>query len=136
MKMLMTAVAAVALIVVAPSRASAQCTEECGEVKQGGSFVGWICLQGHQGHDCNTTIEYCAITTTGCGNESFDELITDAEGNIKGVVARCPMTGQIIQATRIDPKTRTVVMRVSPALPSRVAAATAGSNATVSQERK
>lgn len=96
MRGLLTIMVSAALVVFLPKVASAQCDEECGEVSQGGTFVGWICLSGNQGNNCETTREYCAIHTSGCGGAS-EEFISDAEGTVKAVAARCVTSDTIVE---------------------------------------
>lgn len=96
MRRLLTIMVSAALVVSLPKVASAQCDEECGEVSQGGTFIGWICLSGNQGNNCETTTEYCAIHTSGCGGAS-EEFISDAEGTVKAVAARCATSNTIVE---------------------------------------
>jgi len=91
-------------IAILPSAASAQCTEKClGILNEGGGWMGYSCVLGTQGHDCQAQYLECRITCTNCGcdTETVLEPVLDADGLPAGVTERCRITGKIMRVKSV-----------------------------------
>lgn len=98
------AVIGITAIAIQPRAAAAQCTEKClGLLNEGGGWMGYSCVFGTQGHDCQAQYLECRITCTNCGcdTETILEPVLDADGVPAGVTERCRITGKIMSVKSV-----------------------------------
>lgn len=88
-KLILMSLAAVALFVLVPQAALAQCEEECWHNQTGsGQHLGYACIEGEEGELCEATYNTCIIDL--CKVEPV--AILNSLGLPSLVVQSCPAT--------------------------------------------